>query len=87
MVVRTMTLMVSDAPIRKSMMSESAMEWDKPKAMVKTPNPVTHQSMAVPARRLSGQRATARLVRTAPTPGAARRMPRPGAPTFRISRA
>ena len=71
MVERTMTLIVSAAPTRKSMISESVNDRDRPKATVKAPNAATHHSMARPALRLSGQRAMERLVRTAPIPGAA----------------
>src|SRR5581483_11784708 len=57
MVWRTITLMVSDAPNKKSTPSESAKLRDTPKMTVNTPNAKTHQSMVAPAQRAEPGRA------------------------------
>src|SRR5882724_5791613 len=46
---RMITLTLSNAPIRNSKPSDSQSALDKPKRMVTTPKPVTHQNKVLPA--------------------------------------
>ena len=79
---RTTTLMLSSAPVRKSIAQESQKLRDRPKMMVASPKPATASSMARPARRMGGRCASRMAMQKAPTAGAARSQPNPCAPTL-----
>ncbi len=78
---RMTTLIMSAAPVTTSATSESANEVERPNASVAAPYTATAESSTRPARRVTGQRVSRIEVTRAPAAGAARRRPRPQAPT------
>ena len=55
MLPRMMTLMLSKAPMRKSIANENQSARENPKKMVAMPKPVTHQSNVLPALGIGGR--------------------------------
>ncbi len=84
---RITTLTTSAAPSTASAASDSGSERDTANTAVASPNTITAPNMIRPAWRRSGRRASSTDMPSAPTAGAARRMPRPQDPVCRMSRA
>src|SRR5450755_2007913 len=84
---RITTLTMSAAPSIASATTESHIHCETANTTVATPNTITAWNMRTPTRRLMVWRARTAVITSAPTAGAARRMPRPQGPVCRISRA
>ena len=77
---RMITLTLSNAPTRHSTPSDNQNIFDNPKRIVARPNPVTHQSKALPACFIGGKCAIDSAITKAPIAGIARIQPRPTGP-------
>src|SRR5207302_3014828 len=77
---RTITLTLSSAPATNNIDNDNQSAFDKPKTIVATPKPLTHQSSVRPASRIGGRYATSSAIANAPIAGAARIQPRPTGP-------
>src|SRR5579883_1917459 len=78
-------LMLSKAPPKARRKRERKNDFESPKPTMQTPKPATAASKILPEWLLIGLRVKASPIRTAPTEGAARKTPKPPAPTFKIS--
>ena len=84
-VVRTTTLMLSQAPRKNSMTSENQNTLEMPNNAVTAPKPATAKSNVRPARRSGPRCACNNAMLNAPTAGAVTNHPRPRGPTCRMS--